>query len=207
MESKKYAVKDKNLSGTKQNFLTEKVYICRKQYSRNEAYFFVGYMGARKTPGGKVLSRQLELSFIDLDHYIEGRYHKTVGQLFAEKGEDAFRDIERRMLREVAAFEDVLVSTGGGAPCFFDNMEFMNGAGQTVYLKVSVEELAKRLELCKSTRPILEGRSGDELRAFIAESLEKREPFYSKASIVFDAEEMMTDQDVYKISQELATRL
>ena len=129
--------------------------------------FLIGYMGAGKTTVGKVLSRQLELSFIDLDHYIEGRYHKTVGQLFAEKGEDAFRDIERRMLREVAAFEDVLVSTGGGAPCFFDNMEFMNGAGQTVYL----------------------------------------EPFYSKASIVFDAEEMMTDQDVYKISQELATRL
>ena len=101
----------------------------------------------------------------------------------------------------------VIAVGGGGAPCFFDNMEFMNGAGQTVYLKVSVEELAKRLELCKSTRPILEGRSGDELRAFIAESLEKREPFYSKASIVFDAEEMMTDQDVYKISQELATRL
>ena len=176
--------------------------------------FLIGYMGAGKTTVGKVLSRQLGLSFIDLDHYIEGRYHKTVGQLFAEKGEDAFRDIERRMLREVAAFEDVLVSTGGGAPCFFDNMEFMNGAGQTVYLKVSVEELAKRLELCKSTRqigratrPILKGRSGDELKAFIAESLEKREPFYSKASIVFDAEEMMTDQDVYKISQELATRL
>ena len=167
--------------------------------------FLIGYMGAGKTTVGKVLSRQLGLSFIDLDHYIEGR--KTVGQLFAEKGEDAFRDIERRMLREVAAFEDVLVSTGGGAPCFFDNMEFMNGAGQTVYLKVSVEELAKRLELCKSTRPILKGRSGDELKAFIAESLEKREPFYSKASIVFDAEEMMTDQDVYKISQELATRL
>ena len=111
------------------------------------------------------------------------------------------------MLREVAAFEDVLVSTGGGAPCFFDNIEFMNEAGQTVYLKVSVEELAKRLELCKSTRPILKGRSGDELKAFIAESLEKRELFYSKAAIVFEAEEMMTDQDVHKISQELATRL
>lgn len=185
----------------------EKVYICRKQSYRYEAYISDWIYGSRKTTVGKVLSRQLGLSFIDLDHYIEGRYHKTVGQLFAEKGEDAFRDIERRMLREVAAFEDVLVSTGGGAPCFFDNMEFMNGAGQTVYLKVSVEELAKRLELCKSTRPILKGRSGDELKAFIAESLEKREPFYSKASIVFDAEEMMTDQDVYNISQELAIRL
>ena len=88
-----------------------------------------------------------------------------------------------------------------------EDMEFMNEAGQTVYLKVSVDELAKRLELCKSTRPVLKGRTGDELKAFVAESLEKREPFYSKAAIVFDAEEMMTDQDVHEISQELATRL
>lgn len=169
--------------------------------------FLIGYMGAGKTTVGKMLSKQLGLSFIDLDHYIEGRYHKTVGQLFAERGEDAFRDVERRMLREVAMFEDILVSTGGGAPCFFDNMEFMNGAGQTVYLKVSVGELAKRLELCKTTRPVLKGRSGDELKTFIAESLEKREPFYSKASIIFNAEEMMTDQDVQNISKTLAEML
>lgn len=169
--------------------------------------FLIGYMGAGKTTVGKVLSRQLELSFIDLDHYIEARFHKTVGQLFAEKGEEAFRDIERRMLREVAMFEDVLVSTGGGAPCFFDNMEFMNGVGQTVYLKVSVDELANRLELCKTTRPVLKGRSGDELRAFIGESLEKREPFYRKATVVFDAEEMMTDQDVSNIAKALAEML
>ena len=140
MESKKYAVKDK-IYPAQNRTLTEKVYICRKQSYRYEAYI----------SDWKVLSRQLELSFIDLDHYIEGRYHKTVGQLFAEKGEDAFRDIERRMLREVAAFEDVLVSTGGGAPCFFDNMEFMNGAGQTVYLKVSVEELAGRFAELQGT--------------------------------------------------------
>lgn len=118
MESKKYAVKDKNLSGTKQNFLTEKFTFAGNNHIDMKRIFLIGYMGAGKTTVGKVLSRQLELSFIDLDHYIEGRYHKTVGQLFAEKGEDAFRDIERRMLREVAAFEDVLVSTGGGAPCF-----------------------------------------------------------------------------------------
>lgn len=86
-------------------------------------------------------------------------------------------------------------------------MEFMNGAGQTVYLKVSVGELAKRLELCKTTRPVLKGRSGDELKTFIAESLEKREPFYSKASIIFNAEEMMTDQDVQNISKTLAEML
>lgn len=169
--------------------------------------FLIGYMGAGKTTVGKELSKQLGLSFIDLDHYIEGRYHKTVGQLFAERGEEAFRDVERRMLREVAMFEDVLVSTGGGAPCFFDNMEFMNEAGITVYLKVSVEELANRLEVCKTTRPVLKNRSGEALKAFIAESLEKREPFYTKASIVFGAEEMMTEKDVRKITEKLAELL
>lgn len=165
--------------------------------------FLIGYMGAGKTTVGKDLARRMGLSFIDLDCYIEGRYLKTVGQIFAEKGEDAFRDIERRMLREVATFEDVLISTGGGAPCFFDNMEFMNEAGTTVYLKVSVEELAKRLETCKTTRPVLKGRSGNELRAFIGESLEKRTPHYMTASIVFDAEVMLTEADVHNISETL----
>lgn len=165
--------------------------------------FLIGYMGAGKTTVGKDLAKLMGLSFIDLDCYIEGRYHKTVGQIFAEKGEEAFRDIERRMLHEVAMFEDVLISTGGGAPCFFDNMEFMNEMGTTVYLKVSVEELAKRLEVCKSTRPVLKGRSGDELVAFIAENLKKRTPHYMQASIVFDAEVMLTETDVHKISEAL----
>ena len=78
-------------------------------------------------------------------------------------------------------------------------MEFMNASGTTVYLKVSVEELAKRLELCKHTRPVLKGRSGEELRAFIAESLEKRNPFYTKASITFDAEKMLTESDLINL--------
>lgn len=169
--------------------------------------FLIGYMGAGKTTVGKELSRRLGLSFIDLDCYIEGRYHKTVGQLFEEKGEEAFREMERRMLREVALFEDVLVSTGGGAPCFFDNMEFMNEIGITVYLKVSVDELAKRLEMCKNTRPVLKGRSGKELSAFIAESLQKRSPFYMKASVLFDAEVMMSETDVHTISAALEKML
>ena len=88
--------------------------------------FLIGYMGAGKTTVGKVLAGLLNLSFIDLDYYIERRYHKTVSQLFAEKGEEVFRSIERNMLHEVADFENVLVSVGGGTPCFFENMEVMN---------------------------------------------------------------------------------
>ena len=165
--------------------------------------FLTGYMGAGKTTLGKALARELHIPFIDLDWYIEERFHKTVGELFSERGEASFRELEKNMLHEVGEFEDVVISTGGGAPCFFDNMEFMNASGTTVYLKVSVEELAKRLELCKHTRPVLKGRSGEELRAFIAESLEKRNPFYTKASITFDAEKMLTESDVHDISNAL----
>ena len=96
--------------------------------------FLIGYMGAGKTTMGKELSKQSGLSFIDLDHFMEGRYRKTVRQLFEEKGEETFRQIEKKALHEVADFENVVISTGGGTPCFFDNMAYMNSIGTTVYL-------------------------------------------------------------------------
>lgn len=165
--------------------------------------FLIGYMGAGKTTVGKILSKLLSLSFIDLDHHIESRYHQTISRLFEERGEAGFREIERKILREVGDIEDVLISTGGGAPCFYDNMQFMNEAGTTVYLKVSVDELAARLEVCKGTRPILQGKSGAELKDFISLNLQKREPLYSQASIIYDAEQMDTEKDVIAISQGL----
>ncbi|MCD7913988.1 MAG: shikimate kinase [Tannerellaceae bacterium] len=165
--------------------------------------FLIGYMGAGKTTVGKDLSERMGLSFIDLDSYIESRYHKTVRQIFEEKGEEAFRKIERTVLQGVALFENVIVSTGGGAPAYYDNMEFMNRKGTTVYLQVSVEELANRLEVCKHTRPVLKNHSGKELKAFIAENLRKREPFYKKATVIFDAENMLSETDVQNISQAL----
>ena len=165
--------------------------------------FLIGYMGAGKTTVGRKLAKEMNLSFIDLDLYIEGRYHRSIRQLFAERGEEAFRDIEKRLLHEVAEFEDVLVSTGGGTPCFFDNMEFMNMAGTTIYLKVSVDELASRLESCKQTRPVLQNRSGEELRSFIKENLEARTAFYEKANIIYDAEQMMTEADVQANTENL----
>ncbi len=147
------------------------------------------------------------LSFIDLDLYIERRYLKSVRQLFEEKGEAAFREIERRMLHEVASFEDTLISTGGGAPCYADNMAFMNERGTTIYLKVSVDELVKRLEAGKNCRPVLQGRKGEELITFVRGSLALREPFYNQAAIVFDTEGMQTDHDVADISRALEEKL
>ncbi len=172
-----------------------------------ERIFLIGYMGAGKTTVGRKLAKELDLSFIDLDLYIEGRYHRSIRQLFAERGEEGFRDIERRLLHEVAAFEDVLVSTGGGTPCFFDNMSFMNEAGTTIYLKVSVDELANRLEVCKQTRPVLQNRSGEELKSFVQESLDSRRPFYDQAKVIFDAEQMMTEADIQTITDNLKNLL
>lgn len=172
-----------------------------------ERIFLIGYMGAGKTTVGRKLAKELDLSFIDLDLYIEGRYHRSIRQLFAERGEEGFRDIERRLLHEVAAFEDVLVSTGGGTPCFFDNMAFMNEAGTTIYLKVSVDELANRLEVCKQTRPVLQNRSGEELKSFVQESLDSRRPFYDQAKVIFDAEQMMTEADIQTITDNLKNLL
>ena len=108
------------------------------------------------------------------------------------------------MLHEVAEFEDIIVSTGGGTPCFFDNMSFMNACGQTVYLRVSIDELAARLEMARQTRPVLQNRTGEALKAFIRESLESRLPFYEQARFIFDAETMDTHDDVRKLSERLA---
>ena len=152
--------------------------------------FLTGYMGAGKTTLGRALAEEIGIPFIDLDHYIEKRYCKTIAQLFAEKGEDGFRDIERRMLHEVGDFEDVIISTGGGTPCFFDNIEYMNSQGTTVYLDVPVERLFIRLCIARSKRPLIKDKNDDELMAFITEQLAKRAPHYSKAKYTFKADKL-----------------
>ena len=152
--------------------------------------FLTGYMGSGKTTLGRALAADLDVQFIDLDHYIEQRYRKTIAQLFAEKGEEGFREIERRMLHEAGEFEDVIISTGVGTPCFFDNIEFMNTQGTTIYLDVPVERLFIRLCIARSKRPLIKDKSDEELRAFIIEQLEKRAPHYSKAQYSFKADRL-----------------
>ena len=146
--------------------------------------FLIGYMGSGKTSMGIKLAENLGLTFVDMDHHIEEKYHKTVSQIFAESGQDAFRKLEQNCLHEVAEFENCVIATGGGAPCFFDNMEFMNTHGLTVYLNLSAEQLAARLEMSRAgKRPLIANKQGDELRQFIAEGLSAREVFYKQAKV------------------------
>ena len=111
---------------------------------------------------------------------------KTVPQIFAQKGEEGFRIIEHNMLHEVAEFEDVIISCGGGTPCFFDNMEYLNSQGETIYLKATPEVLHKHLRMGKTIRPLLLDKSPEEMLLFIREQLQHREPFYLKARHTLD---------------------
>jgi len=146
----------------------------------------IGYMGSGKTTVGKALSKETGMMFYDLDWYIESRMRKTVSQIFAEKGEEAFRKIEYNMLHEVAEFEDVIISCGGGTPCFFDNMDYLNQQGDVVYLKATPETLYKHLLMAKIERPLLKDKSPEELIAYITEHLKERAPFYEKAHYTLD---------------------
>lgn len=140
-------------------------------------------MGSGKSTLGNKLAREMGLTFIDLDKYIEERNCKTVPQLFTELGEPGFREKERKALEEISEFTDVIIATGGGAPCFYDNMELMNRTGITVFLDIHPSVLAERLLKSKTERPLIQGKSRTELIRFIDESLKKRMPFYSKAII------------------------
>ena len=152
--------------------------------------FLIGYMGSGKTTLGKAFAKAAGLEFIDLDWYIEERLHKTISKIFAEQGESGFREIERKLLHEAGDFEDVLIACGGGTPCFFDHMDYMNQAGDTVFLDVSPEVLFRRLKIAKTKRPLLAGKSDQELMAFIIGGLEKRLPFYSRARYCLSGERL-----------------
>ncbi len=158
----------------------------------------VGFMAAGKTTLGKALAKDLGLQFIDLDLYIESRYHATVSQIFAERGEEGFRQIERNMLHEVAEFEDVIIATGGGTPCFFDNMEYMNAQGTTVFLDASVDVIFTRLTIARTQRPLVAGKTDEELRSYITETLNRRLPYYSRATHSFCANQL---ENVKQISE------
>ena len=146
----------------------------------------IGYMGSGKTTVGRALAKELQLPFYDLDWYIESRMRKKVSQIFAERGEDGFRQIERNMLHEVAEFEDVVVSCGGGTPCFFDNIDYLNQQAQVIYLRCTPEVLHQHLLMGRGDRPLLKGKTPEELIDYIREQLAYREQFYQKARYSLD---------------------
>ena len=141
-------------------------------------------MGVGKTSIGKKLSKQLNWKFLDTDKLIEKKIGLPIPEIFNQLGEDFFREQEREILNEIASLENVVVSVGGGLPCFFDNMERLNEIGTKVYLKLEPEFIVQRLLESKIKRPLIEGMTPIELQSFIENKLSEREDFYKLAYFV-----------------------
>lgn len=156
--------------------------------------FLIGFMGSGKTTLGRKLANHLGYEFIDLDHKLEQKVELSIAEYFSLFGEDAFRKLESEILKRTPYPEDAVVSTGGGLPCYFDNMDWMKEHGKTVYIKLSPKTLADRLEKGKEERPLLQEKHGDELIAFIEQKLAERESFYSQANIVADGLSLTADK-------------
>lgn len=158
--------------------------------------FLVGAPASGKTTFGRALARALGKEFIDLDKYIENRFHTTVNALFDTRGEEGFRQMERSMLQEAGCFEDVVVACGGGTPCFHGNMEWMNANGTTVWLQTTPRRIVERLMINRSRRPMFRSLGREEVEAKVASLLATREPFYSHAAILFPGEELENAREI-----------
>ena len=142
----------------------------------------VGMPGSGKTTLGTSLSQSLNLPFVDTDALIVARMQKSVTEIFAEQGEAKFRKIERQILEEIIGYEASVIATGGGMPCFADNMNLMNDNAFTIYLDVPPDTLLNIL-LLDNSRPLLHGKTPDELKSYIHTLLETRKIYYEKADI------------------------
>ena len=163
--------------------------------------FLIGFMGSGKSTIGKLLADSLRWNVVDMDTFIEEKHFKTVGQLFEGHGEAKFREIERMALKEISQFENTVISTGGGCPCFFDNMQTMLLQGTCIYLKLSAEELTARLLKSQIDRPLIRGKNEEELLQFIRRKLDERESFYSQSQIIIDCSdkrEMTIVQEIFE---------
>jgi shikimate kinase len=148
--------------------------------------FIIGYMGSGKSTLGPKLADEMNLPFLDLDHEFESRYKITISDFFSKYGEKQFREIEKNLLFEICNQDDFVLATGGGTPCFDRNIEFMNSKGITVYLKVPVEILIKRLKVSPRRRPILKTLDSNDYEKQLQDHLKLREPVYMQAHIIID---------------------
>ena len=154
--------------------------------------YLIGYMGCGKSTLGVALAKSLGWSFEDLDKTFETKHHCLIADYFKEFGEDGFRVAEREVLKESMQRESVVYATGGGMPCFFDNMELINQSGLSIYLKLPAEALVKRLTGGKQHRPLIADKSDSEMLEFISQKLKEREPFYSQAQLIVEDSGLLT---------------
>lgn len=149
--------------------------------------FLIGYMGCGKSTIGDSLAKSLGYKFIDLDDFIEKSENRSITEIFEKEGEAGFRGIEQKHLQILKGYKDLVISTGGGTPCFYNNMASMNEMGITVYLEMNVKSLCYRLENSTNKRPLIKGKSSEELLEFVHHHLNERLAYYDQSKITVNA--------------------
>jgi len=143
--------------------------------------YLIGFPGSGKTTWGKKLANKINFKFTDLDDYIEQKHNRTISDIFKTDGEDFFRKIENEALKELVSKTKTVIATGGGTPCYFDNIHFINNNGLTIYIKQGIGCLVNRLRFSKTIRPLIDNMNNFELSEFVQEKLDEREVCYLKA--------------------------
>lgn len=161
--------------------------------------FLVGMPGCGKSTLARSLAKSLNLTRIDLDEEIVKSEGRTIESIFETDGEDAFRIIEKEIVTKYTKVQNSIISTGGGAPCFYDNMDRMNQAGITIYLDVPAEELAKRISGQDPNRPMVKGKTKEELSLFLDQKIKERDPFYNKAQLRVSGKNIKAEEILNKI--------
>jgi shikimate kinase len=146
--------------------------------------FLVGYMLCGKTTVSKKLANKLNFDFIDTDSFIENNVHYTINDIFEKFSQDVFRKIEHNTLLDIIKKDNIIVSTGGGMPCFNDNMQIIKENGISIYLQMNANEIFSRLKLSKHPRPLLKNLKEDEILSFIENDIKERERFYLQSNII-----------------------
>ncbi len=164
--------------------------------------YLIGFMGCGKSTVGKKLANKLQYKFLDIDEMIQKGEDITIEEIFQNKGEDSFRQLENKYLRKLPEKSgNYVIATGGGLPCHDGNINYMNESGLTIYLKMNTGQLVYRLKHAKQKRPLLQNKTEEEVIEYIEAKLKEREPFYNKAKIVFDAFNLKIADLVKQVNQ------
>src|SRR5260221_10614643 len=157
--------------------------------------YFIGFMGTGKTYSGQQLSQKLSIPFFDLDEEIIKHEGKSINEIFAKEGEEYFRLLEKDVLHIITEYnENFIMACGGGTPCYYNNIDYMNKEGISVWLNTSLETLYQRLIHEKYKRPLIKALSDDQLRSYIAKKFSDRKIYYEQASIIIDEEPVPLDK-------------
>ena len=162
--------------------------------------FFIGFMGSGKTYWGKRVSEKLSIPFFDLDEQITSHEEKSITEIFTEHGEEYFRLLEKDILHIITeSHENLVMATGGGAPCYYNNIEYMNLSGTTIWINTPLDTLFQRLIREKESRPLIKELSHDQLKGFIIKKFSDRKIYYEQADIIVDEDPVRLENLVEKI--------